>query len=116
MGLFKKNKKDSRKHSVTDAPLTLKPEHMVPTPPKHMVPCDERALEQIGNQLQKRLKKELNGILGEVVDTAIDNTRAEMEQMLRNELIGMLESRLDQLVETAIKKHLTLNPKNSEDE
>ena len=64
-------------------------------------------LERISSQLQQRLKNELSGMISEVVDTAIDNTRADIEQMLHNELIRMLEKRLDDLVEQAIKTHLT---------
>ena len=46
-------------------------------------------------------------LAGEIVDTALDNTRAEVEQVIRNELMTLLESRLDILVEQAIKTHLT---------
>jgi len=67
----------------------------------------EKTLEKVSSDLQNRLRKELNGILSEVVDTAIDRTHAETEQLLRNELLTMLEARLDQLVEQAIKTHLT---------
>jgi F0F1-type ATP synthase membrane subunit b/b' len=70
-------------------------------------------LERISSQLQQRLKLEMSGMISEVVDLAIDNTRAEIEQMLHNELIRMLEKRIDDLVEQAIKTHLT-KPHNRE--
>ncbi len=100
MGWFKKTKKVDPVISET---LSLTAEQVIsPQTDKH-----ESSLDQISYDLQGRLKKELNGILGEVVDTAIDNTLADIEQMMRNELITLLEDRLDQLVEQAIKKHLT---------
>jgi len=53
------------------------------------------------------LKHEFRDMLSEVVDKALENTRDDIEQMIRNELITMLESRMDELVEQGIKKHLT---------
>ena len=100
MGWFKKSRKLDPKLPET---LSLTAEHVV----KAAAHRQESSLEDISSELQHRLKMELSGIMSEVVDTALDNTRAETEQMLRNELITMLEDRLDQLVEQAIKKHLT---------
>lgn len=100
MGLFRKNRKASRKAPET---LSLKPDQVVePASTRH-----ESTLDDISYDLQGRLKKELDGLIAEVVDTALDKTRPDIEQMVRNELILMLEERLDKLVEQAIKKHLT---------
>ena len=104
MGWFKKPKKVD---PTLPGALSLTADHVVPPAPDRQ----ETSLDQISYDLQGRLKKELTGILGEVVDTALDNTRADIEQMIRNELIIMLEDRLDKLVEQAIKKHLT-KPRN----
>ena len=75
------------------------------------VPVEEKLLERIAADLQQRLKNDLSSIIGEIVDTAVDNTRIEMEQKLRAELLGTLESRLDQLVEQGLRTHLT-KPQN----
>jgi ribosomal protein S4 len=95
----KKKRKDPQ---IAEA-LSLTPEQMVSSTPE----TQQHRLDAISYDLQKRLKNELGGIIGEVVDTALDNTRAEIEQVIRNELITLLESRLDILVEQAIKTHLT---------
>ena len=100
MGWLKKPKKVDPTLPET---LSLTADDVVSTSSR----SQDSVLDQISYDLQGRLKKELSGILSEVVDTAIDNTRADIEQMIRNELITMLEQRLDLLVEQAIKKHLT---------
>ena len=100
MGFFRKSKKLDPKIPET---ISLKAgDVVIDNTHKH-----EKTLDSISVELQDRLKKELHGILGEVVDQAIDNTKVQTEQMLRNQLLTMLESRLDQLVEQAIKKNLT---------
>ncbi len=99
MALFRKSKKEPQ---LPEA-LPLSVEDMVKTSTLRQ----SEKLERISSELQLRLKKELSGMISEVVDTAIDNTRAEIEQILHNELISMMEKRLDDLVEQAIKTHLT---------
>ena len=100
MGWFKKTNKLDPTLPET---ISLSAENVV----RASTHSQETTLDEISSDLQHRLKMQLSGIMSEVVDTALDNTRAEIEQMLRNELIIMLEGRLDQLVEQAIKTHLT---------
>ena len=100
MGLFGKSKKVDPKMPEM---LDLKQENVI-------ISANERqtaTLESIASDLQIRLKNEFRDMLAEVVDKALDNSRDDIEQMIRNELINMLESRMDELVEQGIKKHLT---------
>ncbi len=99
MGFFRKNKKDP---VVPDA-VTLSARDVV----QSVNAKQTEKLEKISSELQLRLKNELSGMISEVVDTAIDNTRAEIEQLLHSELITMMENKLDHLVDQAIKTHLT---------
>jgi len=103
------DKKKQQKPELSEA-LSLTPEQVVSATPE----TQQHRLDAISYDLQRRLKNELGGIIGEVVDTALDNTRAEVEQIIRNELITLLESRLDVLVEQAIKTHLT-KPRSERD-
>ena len=96
------DKKNRHEPEVSET-LSLSPEQIVSSTPQ----TQQNRLDAISYDLQKRLKNELSGIIGEVVDSALGNTRAEVEQLIRNELLSMLESRLDILVEQAIKTHLT---------
>ena len=100
MGLFGKSKKVERKMPEM---IDLKAEDVI-------ISANERqtaTLEGIASDLQVRLKNEFRDMLAEVVDKALDNSRDDIEQMIRHELINMLESRMDELVEQGIKKHLT---------
>lgn len=103
------DKKKRQEPEISEA-LSLTPEQMVSSTPE----TQQHRLDGISYDLQKRLKNELGGIIGEVVDIALDNTRAEVEQVIRNELMTLLESRLDILVEQAIKTHLT-KPRHEKD-
>jgi F0F1-type ATP synthase membrane subunit b/b' len=96
---------DKKKRQAPEIPetLSLTAEQVISSTPE----TQQHRLDSISYDLQKRLKNELSGIISEVVDSALDNTRAEVEQIIRNELVTMLESRLDLLVEQAIKTHLT---------
>ena len=96
------DRKKRQEPEIAEA-LPLSPEQMVSATPE----TQQHRLDAISCDLQKLLKNELGGIIGEIVDTALDNTRAEVEQIIRNELMTLLESRLDILVEQAIKTHLT---------
>jgi len=96
------DKKKRQQPELSEA-LSLGPEQVVPATPE----TQQHRLDAISHDLQRRLKNELEGIIGKIVDTTLDNTRAEVEQIIRNELITLMESRLDVLVEQAIKTHLT---------
>ncbi len=108
MGWLTDKKKTNKPETHEALPLT--PEQMVSATPE----TQQNRLNAVSYDLQKRLKNELSGIIGEIVDTAFDNTRAEVEQVIRNELMILLESRLDILVEQAIKTHLT-RPRTEQD-
>ena len=99
MALFGRNKKEP----VLPEVMPLSAADIVKSTEKGQA----EKLEHIASELQLRLKKELSGMISEIVDTAIDNSRADMEQILHNELISMMEKRLDHLVDQAIKTHLT---------
>ena len=100
MGLF--FGKNKRRHLVPET-LTLSEDQVV----ADKLSSQHDKLDKISSELQVRLKNELNGLISEIVDSAIDHTRAEIEQLIRNHLVGQLEEKLDTLVEQAIKTHLT---------
>ena len=100
MGIFFGKKK--RRHLAPET-LTLSEEQVV----TDNLSSQQDKLEKISSELQDRLKNELNGLISEIVDYSIDQTRAEIEQLIRNQLVSQFEDKLDTLVEQAIKTHLT---------
>lgn len=100
MGLFFGKKK--RRHLMPET-LSLSEDQVV----TDNLSSQHDKLDKISSELQIRLKNELNGLIAEIVDSAIDQTRAEIEQMIRNHIVSQLEDKLDTLVEQAIKTHLT---------
>jgi len=98
-------KKKNKQRTVPEA-LTLSAENIVSTDPNNQ----DALLNKISTDLQIRLENELGSILNDVVDSTINEAHDEIATLLHRRLKEKLSSKLDSLVEQAIKLHFTKPP------
>ena len=76
------------------------------TGPSHpdAMPDSDALVEKIRLELKAQIQEELNSIIQPVVSIAVEQATAELEKVVKDELRFSLHKRLEELIESALKK------------